>query len=314
MKKIAGMVLLYYRYFLLLVLIIMASVMIGDPIQNFINVLTLQAPYVFIYSFGMTIVMLTGGLDLSQGSVAALSSCIGAMFIIKGQLFLGALITLAIGAAVGVVNGFLVTKLKVPSFITTYGMDWVVRGLVHIIMGGLTIFGFNETFRRLSRGTFLGISNLFYFALVILVVMLFVFQKTIFGRNVYMIGSNVKVAQLSGVKTDRTITIVYMISGVLAAFAGLLYVSRLDAAEAFLGKNYGITALAASLIGGTALDGGKGGVGNTVVGVLIMVFLTNVLNVWKVPLLWQDAAFGFVIAGAALLEKARSAYSMTLLD
>ena len=105
-----------------------------------------------------------------------------------------------------------------------------------------------------------------------------------------------------------------MISGVLAAFAGLLYVSRLDAAEAFLGKNYGITALAASLIGGTALDGGKGGVGNTVVGVLIMVFLTNVLNVWKVPLLWQDAAFGFVIAGAALLEKARSAYSMTLLD
>ena len=123
MKKIAGMVLLYYRYFLLLVLIIMASVMIGDPIQNFINVLTLQAPYVFIYSFGMTIVMLTGGLDLSQGSVAALSSCIGAMFIIKGQLFLGALITLAIGAAVGVVNGFLVTKLKVPSFIRR--MEWI---------------------------------------------------------------------------------------------------------------------------------------------------------------------------------------------
>lgn len=314
MKKYAGMLLLYYRYLLLLVLIVMASVTIGDPIQNFINVMTLQAPYVFIYSFGMTAVMLTGGLDLSQGSVAALSSCIGAMLIIRGQFLLGILITLAIGAVVGAVNGILVTKLKVPSFITTYGMNWVVRGLVNIIMGGVTIFGFNKAFRQLSIGTILGVSNLIYFAVIVFLIMLFVFQKTIFGRNVYMIGSNIKVAKLSGVKTDRTITIVYMISSVLAAFSGLLYVLRLDAAEAFLGGNFGITALSASLIGGTALDGGKGGVGNTVVGVLVMVFLTNVLNVWKVPLLWQDAAFGFVIAGAALLEKARSSYAMTLLD
>ena len=105
-----------------------------------------------------------------------------------------------------------------------------------------------------------------------------------------------------------------MISGVLAALAGILYVARLDAAESFLGKDFGITALASALIGGTALEGGKGGVGNTVVGVLIMVFLTNVMNVWRVSVLWQDAVFGIVIIISALLEKARYSYSLRLLQ
>ena len=146
MKKLGGKLLLNYRYLLLIVIIIVASVAVRNPVQNLINVITLQAPYILIYAFGMTVVMLTGGLDLSQGSVAALSTCLGSMLIIGGHLVLGLLVTLLIGAGVGLANGLLVTKLKVPPFITTYGMDWVVRGLVYIIMMGLTIYGCDDSF------------------------------------------------------------------------------------------------------------------------------------------------------------------------
>ena len=313
MRKIGGRLLLNYRYLLLIALIIVASVAVEQPLQNMINVITMQAPYVLIYAFGMTVVMLTGGLDLSQGSVAALSTCLGSMLIIRGHLAVGFLVTLLIGAAVGLINGLLVTKLKVPSFITTYGMDWVSRGLVYIIMSGTTIFGFSDSFKNIAKGTVAGIPNLVLIALVTLVIMLFLFQKTTFGRNVYMLGSNSRTAGLTGVNSVLTITAVYIISGILASLAGILYVARLDAAESFLGKSFGITALASALIGGTALEGGKGGVGNTVVGVLIMVFLTNAMNVWRVSVLWQDAVFGIVIIISALLEKARYSYSLKLL-
>ena len=178
MKKIGGKLLLNYRYLLLIALVIVASVAVGQPLQNILNVITMQAPYVLIYAFGMTVVMLTGGLDLSQGSVAALSTCLGCMLIIRGHLAAGFLVTLLIGAAVGLMNGLLVTKLKVPSFITTYGMDWVARGLVYIIMSGTTIFGFSDSFKNIAKGTVAGIPNLVLIALITLLIMLFLFQKT----------------------------------------------------------------------------------------------------------------------------------------
>jgi ribose/xylose/arabinose/galactoside ABC-type transport system permease subunit len=151
---------------------------------------------------------------------------------------------------------------------------------------------------------------LFFIALLIFIALFLLFQKTTFGRNVYMIGSNLKSARLSGARTGLIIVVVYVISGVLASIAGILYASRLDCAEAFLGKGFGLLAISASLIGGTSLEGGKGGIMNTVVGVLIMVFLTNALNVWKVSVLWQGAVFGVVIVIAALLEKATNVYMM----
>jgi ribose transport system permease protein len=308
MKKGIGFLLVNYRYFLLLVIILAAGSVIQDPVQNFINVLTLQAPFVFIYTCGMAIVMLTGGLDLSQGSVAALSSCLGAMVIIKDEIALGILIALGIGAFCGMANGIMITKAKMPPFIATYGMDWIVRGLAYIIMGGAMIYDFSDRFKYISEGKIFGLSNLIYIAALVFVVLFFLFQKTTFGRNVYMIGSNMKAAKLSGVRTGFVIMAVYMLSGILASIAGILYVSRLDCAEPFLGRGFGLLAISASLIGGTSLEGGKGGIANTVLGVLIMVFLTNALNVWKVSVLWQGAVFGVVIVIAALLEKVTNVY------
>jgi ribose transport system permease protein len=172
-------------------------------------------------------------------------------------------------------------------------------------MGGAMIYHFSPAFKMIADGNIFGVSNLVLISVGILLVLMFVFQKTVFGRNVYMTGANTKVSRLTGVNTDLIIIIVYMVSGTLASISGLLYVARLDCAEAFLGKNFGLQALAATLIGGTSLQGGKGGVGNTVIGVLIMVFLMNCLNVLKVSTLWQDAVFGLVIVFSALLERAK---------
>ena len=310
-KKVGGIILVHYRLFLLGAIVIAASAVIQDPFQNIINVFLLQVPYIAIYAFGMTLAILVGGLDLSQGGIAAFSTCVGAMFIIRGGLvdtILGILICIAIGAVFGLLNGIIITKAKVPPFIATYGMEWSVRGLSYIMMGGAMIFGFTDGFRDIARGSILGISNVSVIAIVILVVLLFVTLKTTFGRNIYMVGANPQAAKLSGVNNDFVITMVFMISGALGSTAGILYVSRLNTAEVFLGTEFALTALAASLIGGTRQGGGVGGVINTIQGVMILMFVFNLLNVWRVSVLWHPLAFGVIIVFAALLEKARTAY------
>lgn len=308
MKKVGGFIINYYRLFLLLILIIVTASVAANSWQNFINVVMLQAPYMLIYSMGMTLVILTGGLDLSLGANAALSTCLGAFLIKAGYIIPGILVTLGVGLTIGLLNGIIITKFKVAPFIATYGMDWVARGAVYVVMMGVAIFGFDKSFTNIAQGSLLGISNLLFIAGGIFLILFFVFQKTTFGRNVYMMGSNMEVAKLTGVKTDNILIIVYMISGLMAAIAGLLYVARLDTAESFIGKGFSMMALAATLVGGTSLSGGKGGVANTLVGVLILVFLTNALNLMRVDVLWEGFVYGIVIVLAAILERARTNY------
>jgi ribose transport system permease protein len=266
----------------------------------------------------MTLAILTGGLDLSIGSVAAFSSYIAATLIIEGNVVLGIIVGLAIGAVIGVINGLLIARLKVSPFIATYGMDWVVRGVVLFILAGQKIFGFPDGFTAISKGAVveftntMKISNPFIIAGVIFLVLLFLMRKTTFGRNVYCVGSNARATRITGVDTSRIIILIYMISGMLAAIAGLMYAAVLDCAEPNVGTGYGLMAIAATLVGGTAISGGKGGVGGTVIGVLIMVFLTNALAVLGISHLWQEAVFGVVIIFAALMEKARQKQIMLL--
>jgi len=312
LKRFVGFLLNYSRLLLLLAILIVSSAVTQDPLQNIKNMIANQAPFIMIYSFGMTLTVITGGLDLSLGANAAFATCAAAFLIIRGYTFAGVIVCLLIGAFFGLLNGLLITKAKVAPFIATYGMDWVIRGAVYIMMSGAMIYHFSKEFKNIANGTLFGISNLIYITVVIFIVLWFVFERTVFGRNVYMTGANINVTRLTGVNTDLIIIIVYMISGTLAATAGLLYVARLDAAEAFLGKNFALMALAATLIGGTSLSGGKGGVVNTVIGVLITVFLMNALNVLKVSSLWQDAVFGMVIIISAILERARQNYADSL--
>lgn len=308
MKKIIGFLLTYARIILMVVILVVSSLVAQDPLTNIKNMIANQAPFIMIYTFGMTLTLITGGLDLSIGSIAAFSTCAAAFLIIRGHIIEGVIVCLAIGAFFGLINGLLITKAKVNPFIATYGMDWVIRGGVYIMMGGAMIYHFSDSFKKIADGSLFGISNLIYISAAIFLILLFVFRKTVFGRNVYMTGANVNVSRLTGVNTDLIIIIVYIISGTLAATAGLLYVARLDTAEPFLGKSFALMALAAALIGGASLSGGKGGVGNAVIGVLTIVFLTNSLNLLRISTLWQDAVFGLVIILSAVFEQARQNY------
>lgn len=301
----------YSNIILLIAIVLVASLNANNPLENIFTVMMSQAPFMLIYCLGMTLAIIRGGLDLSIGSVAAFSSYIAAVLIISGQVFLGIVVGLAIGATIGLINGVLISKVKVPPFIATYGMDWVVRGLVLFILAGRKIFGFSDGFRSISTGSVvrfsntMRISNPFVIAAVIFLILLFVLRKTVIGRNIYAVGANTEATRITGVNTAKVTIAVYMISGVLAAIAGLLYAAVLDCAEPNMGYQYGLMGIAATLVGGTSLAGGKGGVGNTVIGVLIMVFLTNAMAVMGVSHLWQQAVFGIIIIIAALLNRSK---------
>lgn len=298
----------YSRIVMLALIIIVLSILSPNFLtkSNILNVVTQQAPFLMILSFGMTLAIITNGIDISMSSILALSSCLAAYFIKNGNIALGIIIGLATGAFLGSLNGILITKVGLSPFIATYGIDWISRGLAYVFMGGAMIYEFSDNFRIIGTGTIMGVSNLVFIAVVIFGVILFALKKGTYGRNIYSIGNNVKATKLSGVNTDKILISVYTINGLLAAIAGILYIARLNAAEAVIGDKFTMNSMAATLIGGTSFGGGKGGVGGTVIGVLIMVFITNGMNILGVSSLWQDIVFGAIILFSIILEKVSS--------
>ncbi|MGI6141279.1 MAG: ABC transporter permease [Caldicoprobacterales bacterium] len=317
-KKIWAHLLRNSSIILLIVIVIVASLNANDPVENFFTVMMSQAPFMLVYCLGMTLAIIRGGLDLSIGSVAAFSSYIGALLIIEGYIVPGIITAIAIGAAIGLFNGVLISKINVHPFIATYGTNWVVRGLVLFILAGKKIFGFPEGFKLISTGSIvrfsntMKISNPFVISIVIFLIVLFVLRKTVLGRQIYSVGANPDATRITGVDTAIVTTIVYIMSGMLAAIAGILYAAVLDCAEPNIGYEYGLMSIAATLIGGTPLSGGKGGVANTVVGVLIIVFLNNALAVLGISHLWQQAVFGIIIIFAALINRIKERQLMLL--
>ena len=304
-QKVLTTIFKYSQVLMLLVIIIGFSLTTENfcTLDNVTSVVMQQLPFLLIISMGMTMAIITKGIDLSIGSILALSSCVGAYFLQKGQDLTGVLAALLIGLALGMMNGLLITKVHLIPFIATYSMNLVVRGLAYLFMGGLLYYGFSDRFRSLATGSFAGISNLLIISMVLFFALLFVLKRTVFGRNVYAMGFNRNATTLSGINTDRVLISIYTVNGLLAAVTGLLYISRLNAAESTIGNDFTLKMIAATLIGGTPFSGGKGGIEKTIVGVLIMMFLTNGMNLNRVSSLWQDAVFGAVIVLSLLINK-----------
>ncbi len=273
--------------------------------QNLINVLR-QASLLTILSCGMTLVILTGGIDLSVGAVATLSSCMTANLFRVGQpgssVLLGVAIALLVGALCGLVNGLMVAKVKLPPFIATFGMMQVARGVSLLLIGGNIIYGFRRDFRFLGAGVIGGIPVPIMIAAAVVGVIWFISRKTVFGRSVYATGANKRAAMLSGVHVDRALVQVYVLNGVIAAFTGLLYVARLNAAEPGFGDQLQLQAIAATVMGGSAMTGGRGDVTGTAVGALIMMMIINGMNLNGISSLWQQALTGTIIICAVLAE------------
>lgn len=300
----------YARFFILILLFSGFSLLSPHflTFQNQMNILA-QAALLSMVSYGMTLAIVTGGIDLSMGSVLALSSCIAASFLKSGNIIGGILIGLIIGFLCGSINGLSITKIGLSPFIATYGMDWVARGLAYVYMGGTQIYGFSAVFRFLGSGQFLGVPALIYEMAIMTIVLVFVTYKTIYGRNIYATGSNKTATRLSGVNTDKIIISIYSINGLLSAIVGLLYISRLNAAEAVIGTDFTLNSKAATLIGGTPFSGGEGGVAQTFIGAVIMTLLTNGMNILGISSYWQNAVVGFVILFSLFIEKTGKVFS-----
>ena len=261
-----------------------------------------QAALQFLMSAGLTLVVLTGGIDLSIGAVLGLGACLGAGFIASGSLLLGVAAALGAGLACGLVNGALVAYVGIPAFIATYGMLWVAHGLGYVFMKGEVIHGFPAAFRTLGAGFLGAIPIPVLVAGVLLVALHVVLHLTRFGRALYAIGGNAVAAKLSGMPTRRYLVGVYALSGVLAAFAGLVVIARVNAADSGTGEELLLTAIAAVCLGGTSLFGGAGGVAGTAIGSLILALVVNGMNMLNIATFWQAFAMGVIVILAVFAD------------
>lgn len=266
-------------------------------------------------SVGMTLVILTKGIDLSVGSILAFSGAIAAGLLKFGleipafntyigfTVFGAILAGLIIGGALGVFNGWMITRFKVPPFVATLAMLTIARGATMLWTGGFPITGLGDSFAFIGTGWFLGIPMPVWITAIIVLIAVIVTKKTKFGRHVYAIGGNESAAKLSGININKVKIWVYAIAGILAAVGGIILTSRLDSAQPNAGMSYELDSIAAVVIGGTSLSGGRGSIMGTVQGALIIGVLNSGLVLLNVSPFWQQIIKGLVILIAVIMDK-----------
>jgi len=309
-----------FQSLIALLLMILAMMVLSDKfltVDNAWNVMRQISVNVCI-SVGMTLVILTGGIDLSVGSVLALSGAVAAGLLKNGiaieglDLFIGFTILgalaagLLVGAGLGAVNGLAVTRFNVPPFVATLAMLTIGRGLTMLWTGGFPITGL-ESLSFLGTGWLLSIPMPVWISALIVILFSILSKKTRFGRYVYAVGGNERAALLSGVNVPKIKFKVYTLAGMLAAVGGIIVTARLDSAQPNAGMGYELDSIAAVVIGGTSLSGGRGSVLGTVQGALIIGVLNNGLVLLNVSPFWQQVIKGIVILAAVILDRSSRA-------
>ncbi len=296
---------------LLVVLMILSPNAFARP-ANFINILK-QASINGILATGMMYVIISGGIDLSVGSIVALTGVVAATFAHPGEypLIVPILLSVVIGTLVGLANGAGVAYGNIPAFIVTLGSMTIVRGLALIVSNGQPVFNVTKSFEALAGGfVFDVIPSLVVYYVVITVICAFVLNKTLFGRRVYAVGGNEVAARVSGINVNRIKLAVYGLSGFLAGIAGLLLASRTVSGNPTAGTSYELDAIAAVIIGGVSMNGGSGKWYGTVIGALLIAVIGNGLDILNVSSHFQLLIKGSIIIAAVLLDvkgKARQA-------
>lgn len=297
------------RYGLILsfLLLCLALTLLSDRFltaNNIVNILR-QSTINGIIAVGMTLVILTAGIDLSVGSILALSSVVTADMLQTGLPVPAAiLIGLGIGAGCGLINGVTITRASVPPFVTTLGMMTIARGFALVYTEGKPITGLPEAFRFIGTGSIGPIPTPIVIAAATFVIGTILLTRTSLGQFIYAIGNNPVAARYAGISVSLNITFVYVVSGLLSALAGLILIARLDSAQPTAGLAFEFDAIAAVVVGGTSFAGGQGGLGGTLIGVLIIAVLNNGLNLLNISSFYQPVVSGVVIALALLLHRA----------
>ena len=276
---------------------------------NITNVL-IQSSTNAIIAAGMTFVILSGNIDLSVGSVLALSSVLGATFMADGgSIVIGVGIMLLGGIIAGGINGFTVSYLGFPAFIVTLATMWLFRGLAYVFTNGQAVTGLPKDFRILATGEVAGIPFIVLVMIAVYAVCYFLLSRTTFGRQVYAVGDNKEAARLSGVNVKRVVAAVFVICGLLAALGGVVLSSRLFSGQPIAGITFELSAIAAVVIGGTSLSGGKGGILGTLVGAIFIATLINGLVILNVSSFWQQVIMGLVVLAAVGIDQYRKRLS-----
>ncbi len=272
---------------------------------NLLNVVR-QTSIHGIMAVGMTFVILTAGIDLSVGSVLALTGVLCASFEHNNwPLLFIILVTLLIGSAIGLINGLVITKGRVTPFVVTLGMMSITRGLAHIYTNGQPISSFGESFRYIGAGNILDIPIPIIIFLITVIVAAIILKHTRLGRYTYAIGGNEEAVKLSGINVDRYKAAAYVICGMTAALSAIVLTSRLNAGESIAGTGYELDVIASVVIGGTSLMGGRGGVWGTLIGALIIGTINNGMNLLGISSYYQLVVKGAIIVGAVLLDRLR---------
>lgn len=292
---------------LLLMLFLSFSSSYFLTMDNLMNIAR-QSAINSLISVGMLLTILTAGIDLSVGSILALSTMIIGVAVTKWGLnpFLAMFLGIAAGALLGLTNGLLLTKLKLPHpFISTLGTKNIARGLALIITGASPISGFPKSIQFIGSEFIGPVPVSFILVIVVFIAFSIFLNRTAQGRYIYAVGGNLEAAKLSGINVDRTLVLVYTISGTMAAIAGLVLVGRVNAAFPLAGLDYDLDAIAAVIIGGASFMGGAGTVWGTLIGAMIMAVLRNGLNLMGVSADLQTVAIGAVIIGAVYIDVLR---------
>jgi ribose transport system permease protein len=306
-----------FQSLIALVLMVVAMALLSDKFltpENGWNILR-QISVNLCLSVGMTLVILSGGIDLSVGAVLALSGAVAAGLLKNGVALpvfgvmlevtaAGAVVAgVLVGLGLGWFNGIAVTRFNLPPFVATLGMFSIARGLTMLWTGGFPVTGLGPAIGFLGTGVFLGVPMPVWVSAGLVAAFVVVTKRTRFGRHLYAVGGNERAALLTGLRVGRIKTWVYALGGGLAGVAGVLVTARLDSAQPNAGLGYELDSIAAVVIGGTSLSGGRGSVLGTVLGCLIIGVLNNGLFLLNVSPFWQQIIKGFVILAAVAVDR-----------
>ncbi len=318
------MLLLQARAFIALILVFVVFAVLSPAFLTTSNlvILTKQVAINAILGIGMTFVILSGGIDLSVGSIVGLSGMVAGWLLAEGlvlpvfgvsvffNVWIVVLLAILVGVLVGWTNGWLITRLRVAPFIATLGTLYVARGAAMLISGGATFPNLvgreslgNTGFPLLGSGTLLGLPFPIWMMAVLTILAAFVAARTPFGRQVYAVGGNETAARLSGVRVRRVKLLTYMISGGCAALVGLIITSQLVAAHPATGETFELNAIAVVVLGGTSLQGGRGRIGGTLIGAFVIGILVNGMVLLGISAFWQIVIKGTVIVLAVVVDQ-----------
>lgn len=260
----------------------------------------------FIIAVGMTFTIISGGMDLSVGSTVALGGYITGLALVNGvPVFLAVIFGLLTGAVIGAVNGLVIVTFKIPPFITTLGMMYIVKGVVNVLSEGRPLFPFPDSFNALAQTRVWGFPTPVFMAALLLLAAAFVLKNTAFGRSVMAVGGNEGAAVTSGIDVNKIKLITYILTSVLASFSGILLASKSGTATPGAGDGYEMNIIAAVIIGGTSLSGGSGSIVSTLIGCALIKVLNNAMVILSINTYWQNIVIGAIIIAAVIIDTMR---------